>query len=342
MNNNNNNFANHHDAFKQSIKRLEDYKAHQIVQYYISETIKLSIITGPLYNLSTNLQFLNKNLVEQFGKAPLTGVSESSFKLKGMPTESIIRPFKPSVYANYRDCVFNVYRQGIAGLYKGTFYRLTYFGATNLLKKKLDGYFSSYFRVKRIFKEMILYSIADLILNPLLLIESRYCIQNRRKGFRIYDNAFSVLKLSWKELYNGSLYAIPRNVVFVIGLNTYLLYPSNYMNIFSICLAHVLSYPILTIQRNIMFQSSFTDYLPNSNEMKINFSSFVNNYGFMGLYRGFFAYAFATILWHVYVPNAAKRKLFENMFKKDDTKSMKLNLFEDTEDYEDDIEDNKE
>jgi hypothetical protein len=326
-----NNFNNQHDAFKESIKRLEEYKAHQIVQYYISETLKLSIITGPLYNFSTNLQFVSKGLFEQSGKINIT--EESLLKLKNTPNESIIRPFKPSLYATYRDCLFNIYRQGIAGLYKGTFYRLGYFGTTNLLKKKLDQYVGTHIRIKRVFKEMILYSFADVVLNPLLLIESRYCIQNRRKNFRIYDNLFSLLKTSWKELYNGSLYAIPRNVVFVLCLNTYLLYPSTYMNIFSVCLAHTLSYPFLTVQRNIMFQSQYTDYLPNE---KITVKSFFNDYGTLGFYRGFLAYGLATLLWHIYVPMAAKKKLFENMFQKDDKKALKLNLFEDSESYDED------
>jgi hypothetical protein len=317
---------NQHDAFKESIRRLEEYKAHQIVQFYISETLKLSIITGPLYNLSTNLQFMSRSLVEHSGKLGLN----SEGRIKNIPSESIIRPFKPSLYTNYRDCVFNLYRQGIAGLYKGNFYRLSYFGSTNLLKKRLDGYFSSTFRVKRIFKEMILYSLADVVLNPLLLIESRYCIQNRLKNFRIYDNIFSLLKTSFMELYKGSIYAIPRNIVFVLCLNTYLIYPSTYMNVFSLCLAHIFSYPILTYQRNIMFRSSVSEYLPNE---KLTFKAFYSDYGMMGFYRGFLAYGLATMLWHLYVPIAAKQKLFENMFKKEEN-SMKLNLFEDSEDYE--------
>jgi hypothetical protein len=325
---------NQHDAFKDSIKRLEEYKAHQIVQYYISETIKLSIITGPLYNLSTNLQFVNRNLAES--RMIMNDTKETILKLKNIPKESIIRPFKPSIYTNYRDCVFNLYRQGIAGLYKGTFYRLSYFGATNLLKKKLDGYFSSYIQIRRVFKEIILYSIADFIMNPLLLIESRYCIQNSRKNFRIYDNIFTLLKTSWKELYNGSLYAIPRNIILVSCLNIYILYPSTYMNIFSVSLAHLLSYPILTVQRNIMFQSNYTDYLPNAAENKITIRSFYNDYGILGFYRGFLAYGLATLLWHIYVPIAAKKKLFDNMFKKDDDKPLRLNLFEDSEEYDSD------
>jgi hypothetical protein len=329
----NNNFSNQHDAFKESIKRLEQYKAHQIVQYYISETIKLSIITGPLYNLSTNMQFLDRGLAENSGRLNSFEGHTNKF-LKNVPGESIIRPFKPSLYANYKDCIFNVYRQGIAGLYKGTFYRLAYFGGTNELKRRLDSHFGSYLRIKRVYKEMILYSIADMLLNPLLLIESRYCIQNRRKGFRVYDNIFSFLKLSWRELYNGSLYAIPRNMIFVISLNTYQMYPSTYMNVFSVCLAHLLSYPLLTIQRNIMFRSQYVDYLPGLNE-KITLNSFVGEYGLGGLYRGFLAYGLATLLWHLYVPIAAKKKLFENMFKKDDDSStFGLNMFEDTEDYD--------
>jgi hypothetical protein len=312
---------NQHDAFKQSIKNIDNFKAKNIVQYYISETIKLSFITGPLYCLSANLQYLDKSLFE----------SISDKNTRKLPAYSITRPFRPNFYYNYRDCIYNLYKQGIGGFFKGNLLRLFYFGSTSELKLRLENTFGKYIKSTKVIREIIFYSIADIILHPLLFVESRYCIQNRRKGYRLYNNLFTVIRMSWRELYNGSIYSIPRNFIFVTSLNLYYLFPSTYMNIFTVSLAHIASYPLLTVQRNIIFHSKYIDYLPFPEN--ISFKNFLNKYGFFGLYRGFLAYSFATGLWHVYVPMAAKKKLFDYMFQ-NESNAFKLNIFDDDEDYE--------
>ncbi len=317
---------NPHDALKQSMRSIDNYKAKNIVQYYISETIKLSIITGPLYCISSNLQYLDKSLFES-----AKHTSDGKF-IRNFPLSSILRPFRPSYYSGYKDCIVNLYKQGVGGLYKGNLIRLLYFGLTSEVKMRLDLYYGKYIGSKRLIREIVMFSIADILLHPLLFIESRYSIQNRRKGFRIYNNMFSVLKYSWRELYNGSLYCIPRNLIFASCMNLYFINPSTYMNIFSVFLAHFLSYPILTVQRNVIYHSKYIDYLPKPEG--IGFRSLLSEYGIGGLYRGFIAYSISTALWHVYVPIAAKKKLFESMFE--DGGAFKLkNVFEDTEEYED-------
>ena len=40
----------------------------QVEKYYISETCKLSIATGPLYYISAQLQYLNHNFHDYFGR----------------------------------------------------------------------------------------------------------------------------------------------------------------------------------------------------------------------------------------------------------------------------------
>jgi hypothetical protein len=104
------------------------------------------------------------------------------------------------------------------------------------------------------------------------------------------------------------------------------------MNIFCVFLAHFASYPLLTVQRNIIYHSYCVDYFPKSEN--IGLGRYLSQYGIGGLYRGFIAYALSTTLWHIYVPIAAKKKLFESMFE--DGGAFKLdNVFEDTEEYED-------
>jgi hypothetical protein len=181
---------NQHDVFKQSIRDIDNYKAKNIVQYYISETLKLSIITGPLYCISSNLQYLDKTL---FDSAKST--NDGRLK-KNFPIHSIVRQFRPSYYNGYKDCIINLYKQGIGGLYKGNLTRLLYFGLTSEVKMRLDLYYGKYLGSKRIVRDAVMFSITDMLLHPLLFIESRYSIQNRRKGFRIYNNIFSVFRNS--------------------------------------------------------------------------------------------------------------------------------------------------
>lgn len=327
---------NGHNVFKQGIQNFQVSKYKEVEKYYLSETIKLSLLTGPLYCISANMQFLNLNLNS---KSSLTDNSVTKNKIISN-SRTLSLPFKPTFYTNYKDCVFNLYRQGLLGFYKGNMCRLTFFTATNKLKTTLEYQYHVKFAKGNDFllknkklRELIFYSIADILLNPLLVIESRYSIQNRRKGFRIYNNLLEVLSKSWKELYLGASYSLPRNFVFLLGLNTYFIYPSYYLQIFSVFLAHVLSYPILTIQRNKIFHSIHSEYLPRPPDSPIAFYKYIiNNAGIQSLYRGFPSFLLATSLWHLYVPKMAKMKFYKNIFQDEPNKDLfKIDFLEEDE-----------
>jgi hypothetical protein len=315
MNNNSFSSGKDHNIFKVGIEKYQVNKYREVEKYYLSETIKLSLITGPLYCISANMQFLSHSTIT------------TSF------------PFKPNFFSSYKECLFNLRRQGLLGFYKGNFYRLLFFSCTNKVKKSLDPFFSNYVKNKRL-KELVLYSTADILLNPLLFIEARYSIQNRRKGYAIYNNLLDVFRKSGREIYSGALYSIPRNCLFLLSLNFYFLYPHQYTQVVSVFFAHLLSYPILTIQRNKIFQSNLIDYLPKNNYGFIGFAKgLIKEFGFLSLYRGFLSYGLATVAWHLYVPFMAKAKFYNNALK-DDQDALKLDFFEDDEYEEENNSDN--
>jgi len=349
--NNNSGKGNSHDIFKQGIQSYQAYKYRELEKYYISETIKLSLLTGPLYCLSANMQFLNNRIYSQtFGDNNLASdnknIKSTNSNKIGVARSLLNYPFRPSSVESYRDCLLNLYRQGKFGLgfYKGNGYRLLFFTATTKLKQSIDLEVSKFVSLNRKIKEIILYSLVDFILNPLLFLESRYSIQNRRKGFCIYENILDVLRKSWKELYLGASYSIPRNIAFLLSLNFYLIYPSSFMQGFSIFLAHFLSYPILTVQRNKIYHSQIIPYLPKSDPSNSIVKYLINNYGFISLYRGFGSYIIATGLWHYFVPRMAKIKFYKNALAGEKPEDVfKLNFFEDDEEDDSDSEsdDNK-
>jgi hypothetical protein len=336
-----NNSPDQHGLFKQGAKTYEVQKKFEIEKYYISETIKLSLVTGPLYCLSANLQYLEKTLIESNFKNFHPGKKAdftSNFLLKKSPITSILRPFKPSYFINYREAILNIFRQSYVALYKGNILRLSFFMSTSQLKKYVEYKYGKYLQFNKVLKEMLTYAAIDFILHPLLFLESRFSIQPNRKGFRIYNSVFSVFTNNrFLELYKGSLYSIPRNFVFVLSLNSYYIYPDKLTNMIAVGLAHLLSYPILTLQRNAIFQSNKIDYFPVKEKNFIELiKNIINTFGFFSLYRGFSAYALATGLWHYVVPTAANQRFYINLLSTDKKESNSmLKMFDEEEDDED-------
>ena len=302
-----------HEIMIQTRKFYEFEKAKQLRMFYIMETIKMSPLIAPFYCISVNMQNLS-SFFFQSSKVEITKFDVSDRNI------SKLRPFRVSYYKGYSDTFYDIYRQGILGIYKGNFYRLCFLLGSNQMKYFTDGFSTSLPALKKIptfFKDIGFFSLIDIFLHPLLFIESRYSVQHRRKNYQVYANLLDVIRKSRKEIYNGASVSITRNFLFVLGLNFYFIYPSKYMNIFAVGLAHFLSYPLLTIQRNIIFQSNYVDYFPKSQFKGImdTFGFIKKNLGISFLYRGFFSYSLATILWHLCVPSLAKNKFQQNYMK---------------------------
>jgi len=301
-----------HNMVMQTRKLFEYERAKQLRIFYITETIKLSPVIAPFYCLSVNMQNISSFL---FNPSRIESMKiESNEK-----NTSRFRPFRVSYYKSYLDAFYDIYRQGILGIYKGNFYRLSFYIGSNQMKYFSDSY-TYKLKVPLIFKDMLFYSLVDVLLHPLLFIESRYSVQNRSRNFHIYGSFLDVIRKSGKEIYNGASVSFMRNILFVLGLNVYYLYPSTYMNIFAVGLAHFLSYPMLTIQRNIIFQSNYIDYFPKVqyNGIKEHYNFIKNSLGFSFLYRGFISYSLATIIWHICVPPLAKSKFQKNYIQETD------------------------
>ncbi len=271
----------------------------EVRKYYISETIKLSVATGPLYVIAGQMQYLSKNISTQ--------------------------TFKFTSHEKYFSLARHMFKQGFTGMYKGNFIRLSFFISSVSLKQIIENNYDNYLRSKiffpKILREIIFFSLADMILNPLLFIETRLMLQNKHSNFRHYKNIFNLISLSYSELYKGSILSIYRNIFFVLGINLYFIFPSFASNVFSIILSHSLSYPFLSIQRNIMARSNFLLYYESDlvikeqrgilriNEMR----EYIKAYGLVKLYKGFPVYLSAVCLWHYYVPLAAKYKYYQNL-----------------------------
>ena len=291
--------VNQHDIINKNKQHLNSQFVREVKKYYISETIKLSIATGPLYIIAGQMQYLTNNNSKQ--------------------------AFKFNYFDKYYSLSRHMFNQGFFGLYKGNCTRLTFFISSVYLKQSIEDIYNTSIaarniKIPKIMKEIFFYSIADIILNPLLFIESRLMLQNKNKGFRHYSGILNTITSSYREIYKGSILSIYRNFMFVVGINLYFVLPSTFSNYLSILLSHLLSYPFLTIQRNILLRSN-TLYFENELVIKENKGLFRINeiieyfkiFGIAKLYRGFGFYLGAVGLWHYYVPPAAKYKYYKNL-----------------------------
>lgn len=287
-----------HSIINSNRENLNNTFLKEVKKYYISETIKLSVATGPLYIIAGQMQYLNE-----------------------LP--NIRNAYKYNSFNRYYELGRYMITQGFSGLYKGNLFRLSFFTSSVIVKERLDntiGY--KYMKtVPKVLKEVIFFSISDIILNPLLFIETRLMLQNKNGNFKQYKNVFHICFYSYKEFYKGSILSIYRNIFLVVGINLYFLYPSTIFNIFCVFLSHLLSYPFLTIQRNIIAKSQNMIYLDNDlvsksdrGRFRINeIIQYLNVYGLKRLYSGFCFYISAVGLWHYYVPLAAKYKYYQNL-----------------------------
>lgn len=266
----------------------------QVEKYYISETCKLSIATGPLYYISAQLQYLNHN-------------------------KNISRPFKICSFSKVYDLLKHTYYQGFLAFYKGNLSRLSFFIGTVQTKKYIELNFDDKIFIKnKIAREIILFSLVDMIFNPFLFIETRLVMQNRNNGFRIYNGILDILMKCKTDVFSYSIINVYRNILFVLAVNTFFIAPSKVMNFTSVLLSHILSYPLLTIQRNLYLIENKKTYFEFSSENKSFFKireivNIIKSHKITGLYKGFSFYIFSIGLWHYYVPSAAKHKYYQNL-----------------------------
>ena len=271
----------------------------EVQKYYFSETIKLSLVTGPFYAFTGQFQYLSQSF------------------------NNLSRPFRFNCFVTSFQLAQHMFKQGILGLYKGNLCRLMFFISTVHIKKHIElEYDFVVDKIRnKILKDILLFSLVDIIFNPLLFLETRLMLQNK-KPFCLNHNIFNMISSNYKELYKGSVVSLYRNFFFCSGITIFFLNPSTLFNWISIFISHLLSYPFLTIQRNIMARSNSNVYLEQDFKAKnkidkfFRFSEIVfyfKNFGIIKIYRGFPTYIFSIFLWHYYVPPAAKFKYYQNI-----------------------------
>ena len=312
------------DQFTKKLSPQEhSRRLNEIKSYYLVETVKLSIVTGPLYCLSNNLQFLSSELVK---RNQITSTSKSFFQFlnKGLPTLSIVRPFKHSFYRNYLDILTNFYKQGLNSFYKGNLTRLSYFTTTNALKSQLD-FYTKALKFPNFIKDIVVFSIVDIVCNPLLYLESKISTSNAKK---LYNGRSWLTLLTNDNPFRGSTLNVPRNILFVAGLNTSMISESIPREV-SIAIGHILAYPILTVHRNVMLQSYVDPTAPRPAAGPYShFTRIYNTNGVVGFYRGFISFSVATALWHAVVPKQAKLRYMRNLLEDDDVEKLRIKDYE--------------
>jgi len=138
--------------------------------------------------------------------------------------------------------------------------------------------------------------LADLLVHPFHLAESRYVLQNRLPGFQTYKSAFTLATISVQDLYRGLFCHLPRNFTLALaGFN----YQSN-VNVLTYLLQmlcfHTLAYPLLTAQRRLECQSRIVPGM-----LPLRYTRLVHclgltmrEEGLKGLMRGYSAYIVAV------------------------------------------------
>ena len=68
-------------------------------------------------------------------------------------------------------------------------------------------------------QEFLLSCGIDFLLHPLHVAEARFIMQNRSQNFSVYQGLGDFFKKSYREIFRGILYHIPRNIC--IALSNY-------------------------------------------------------------------------------------------------------------------------
>jgi hypothetical protein len=273
----------------------------EVQKYYISETIKLSIVTSPILNMSIHLQYLSKNY------------------------SNVPKPFKYNYFSNSFSLISYLFKQGIKGVYKGNISRLSFTIGTAHLKKHIELNYEHLYKnilKYKFLSELVLFSVVDILFNPILFIETHYVLQNCKSNFKFHENTLSLLIESKWKMFTAFEMSIYRNFLFLSSIQLYFYYPNKIVYWSSLFLAHFITFPFLTVQRNKMART-FDKF--NEDQIMLNkkrnivfkgifeFLEYQKTFGLSQLYRGFFSYLLSVALWHYYVPSAAKYKYYENL-----------------------------
>lgn len=309
-------------------KKLKDYKYFGCQLY---ETIKISLITGPLFVLAISKQLSvpkNKELYPDSAtptEAPKSKSKEVGFLQKALTLRESRnfevtkasgmlpgqKPYRAPIYESYFDVLRGLRKQGFLAFYKGNLYRIMFFGATG--RVKITGEWalrerSNFFEKTNFLRKLLVYTICDMILHPLFFIENRYVLQNRLPHFQVYSSLIKFRTRSEYEMFNGVLGHFPKNFFYLIGYGSSASRDSNSV-IMSTIFGHTFMYPILTGMRRIVCQTSIIPgMLPLRYLNLLHAVALIRREEgfFKGLYSGYIAYILAVFIWVAFAENFGK------------------------------------
>lgn len=148
----------------------------------------------------------------------------------------------------------------------------------------------------KVFASIGVMGLADVFMQPLHNIQSRFILQNRLPQFATYKSLyFAGQNIFIRELYQGWQCAFP--LKFGTTFGAILLTYGNTIDyiVLSNLLAYTLFYPLLTVQRRLECQSTNHTMLPRRYlGVRFAFSRIYHEEGFKAFYRGFICNGLAT------------------------------------------------
>lgn len=244
------------------------------------------------------------------------------------------KPYRAPIYESYFQTIKGLYKQGLLGFYKGTFWRIFFIVIPLRLRLIMDyhimDHYPNFFKFSFL-KDWITFTIADMICHPAFVIENRYTLQNRLPQFQSYANVLKFRFRNSHEIWAGNQNHIYKNFFLVTGIylakNT--IFPHD--QIACMLAAQVFCYPIITCFRRLACQTPDTPgMLPLRYLNLLHALALVRKEEgiFRGLYRGFSFHLIFVYLWYGLVYNSAKINHANNKLKEDENLFVKDPVFD--------------
>ncbi len=145
-------------------------------------------------------------------------------------------------------------------------------------------------------------TITDLITLPLMFCQSRLIFQNSLSNYRctfpfiylVYKSPIDIIrKVPLKTFFTGSLLLLFKNTLFSIAWLQLIKDSPAYSFILSSVLSHILTYPFVTVIRQMQTNSPNTIMMNDRKETIFETTQRIwKTLGIRGFYRGFIGYGF--------------------------------------------------
>jgi len=244
------------------------------------------------------------------------------------------KPYRAPIYENYFETIKGLYRQGLLGLYKGTFWRIFFLIIPMRIRLIFDYHILDHhpnFYKYSFIKDWLIFSIADMICQPAFITENRYVLQNRLPQFQAYSNIFKIRFRSFHEIWVGSHNHIFKNFFMLVGASFFknTIFPENY--IACMVASQFFCYPLITCMRRLACQTpDVPGMLPLRYLNLLHALALVRREEGLirGLYRGFGFHLIFIYLWYDLVFKTSKISHAKNRLKEEEMLLVNDPVFE--------------